>query len=172
MRNKILFNFKIRIGGIVNGEFDPNKTILVQGTSTEDFMRNLDHELEREGQPKLDGDSRVSLYNKLKDLEEKNINEQSMKKFIKTKLNEMLNIPTEVGGKEDLEILDIVKAKPYVEILSHVANDWGRDSSLYSNLSDLFIHDKLNLKKLIRILVDYDVYDDYSHLLNLNEKTN
>lgn len=68
---KTLFGFKIRIGGLENGEFNPDKEIFVSGNSTEEFMKNLDDQLIANGQPPMEGDSRVNLYNKLTALEDK-----------------------------------------------------------------------------------------------------
>lgn len=68
---KTLFGFNIRIGGLENGEFNPDKEIFVKGNSAEEFMKNLDAQLTAEGQPPLEGESRVNLYNKLTALEDK-----------------------------------------------------------------------------------------------------
>ena len=68
---KTLFGFKIRIGGLENGVFNPDKEIFVSGNSTEEFMKNLDDQLVANGQPPMEGESRVNLYNKLSALEDK-----------------------------------------------------------------------------------------------------
>jgi hypothetical protein len=68
---KTLFGFNIRIGGLENGIFNPDKEIFVTGNSAEEFMKNLDDQLIANGQPALEGDSRVKLYNKLTALEDK-----------------------------------------------------------------------------------------------------
>lgn len=87
---------------------------------------------------------------------------------MKKKLNE--NSPTEIGGKQDINIA--VPARPYVEILSHVANDFGKDSNLYHGLKEIYLHDEsFSLEKLINLLYEYGVYHKYSHLLNMNETT-
>ena len=94
--------------------------------------------------------------------------EGNYKKIIKQMLNEMLR-PNEMGDKSDVEMANIVQAKPYVELLAHVANDWGKDSDLYSELQTVFMRDKLDFNELVNILNNYDVYNDYAYLLGLNE---
>jgi hypothetical protein len=75
----------------------------------------------------------------------------------------------EVGGIEDLEMADIVSAKPYEGILMQVAQDLGRDNDLYQDLLSIYSAPKFDLKKVISTLIEYDVYRDYKYLLNLNE---
>jgi len=75
----------------------------------------------------------------------------------------------EVGGIEDLEMADIVSAKPYEGILMQVAQDLGRDNDLYQDLLSIYSAPKFDLKKIISTLIEYDVYRDYKYLLNLNE---
>jgi len=76
---------------------------------------------------------------------------------------------TEVGGREDVEFADIISVHPYDEILMQVRNDWGKDSDLYGELLNQFVGTKLNLPKVIAILKNYDVYDEYKHYFNMNE---
>ena len=75
----------------------------------------------------------------------------------------------EVGGIEDLEMADIVSAKPYEGILMQVAQDLGKDNDLYQDLLSIYSAPKFDLKKVISTLIEYDVYRDYKYLLNLNE---
>jgi hypothetical protein len=92
-----------------------------------------------------------------------------MKKFIKNKLRENYYPHIELGDETDVEMANIVSAKPYDIILAHVMNDWGKDSDLYHSLMNVFMEDRFDINKLIRVLKLYDVYDDYEHILNLNE---
>jgi hypothetical protein len=75
----------------------------------------------------------------------------------------------EIGGIEDLEMADIVSAKPYEGILIQVAEDWGRNSDLYQELLSIYTAPRFDLKQIISTLIEYDVYNDYKYLLNLNE---
>ena len=75
----------------------------------------------------------------------------------------------EVGGVEDLEMADIVSAKPYEGILMQVAQDLGRDSDLYQELLSIYAAPRFDLNQIISTLIEYDVYDEYKYLLNLNE---
>jgi len=64
---------------------------------------------------------------------------------------------------------DIVSAKPYEGILIQVAEDWGRNSDLYQELLSIYTAPRFDLKQIISTLIEYDVYNDYKYLLNLNE---
>ena len=76
---------------------------------------------------------------------------------------------TEIGTRGDLELANLVQARPYSEILYNISNDWGRESDLYQAALNSFVGDKVDIDKLIDILKYYDVYDDYIGLLGLNE---
>jgi hypothetical protein len=76
---------------------------------------------------------------------------------------------TEIGKKSDLELANLVKARPYSELLSKISNDWGRESDLYRTALKSFIGDKVDINGLINTLKNYDVYGDYTALLGLNE---
>lgn len=80
-----------------------------------------------------------------------------------------LNENTEIGTKHDAYLATLISAKPYEQVLDKASKDWGRESSLYSALESVFIKDRVDFKRLVSILKNYDVYDDYVHLLNLNE---
>jgi hypothetical protein len=85
-------------------------------------------------------------------------------------IEETLDIPGDtLGGMEDIEMADMVSAVPYEKILTYVSNDWGPDSDLYQDLLDAYSAPKFDLNNIMSILIDYDVYDDYKHLLDLNE---
>lgn len=79
------------------------------------------------------------------------------------------NEETEIGGKEDVEFADIVNLKPYDGILMQVRADWGKDSDLYQELLQQYVGEKLNFPKVISILKNYDVYDEYKHFFDMNE---
>ena len=64
---------------------------------------------------------------------------------------------------------DIVSAKPYEGILMQVAQDLGRDSDLYQELLSIYAAPRFDLNQIISTLIEYDVYDEYKYLLNLNE---
>ena len=85
-------------------------------------------------------------------------------------IEETLDIPGDtLGGMEDIEMADMVSAKPYEEILTYVSDDLGPDSDLYQELLDIYSAPKFDLHKIKSILVDYGVYNDYKHLFNVNE---
>ena len=98
-----------------------------------------------------------------------------MKKFIKTRLNELLkemyplNVPSTLGTKKDIELAKVLQAKPYFDLLVAIRNDWGKDSDVYQALVPFFLTDKFDNNGFIRTLQEYDVYEQYKHLLNLNE---
>ena len=81
---------------------------------------------------------------------------------------------SELGSREDVEDFGIkhLKVIPHFDILTQVAQDWGRDSSLYNALQYYFLRGDLSVSKLAGILKDYDVFDNYKHFLNLNEESN
>ena len=96
-----------------------------------------------------------------------------MRNFIKNRLkwhiNEHLKVSNEIGGLEDIEIVDLLKYQPYIQILNQVKKDWGGESDLYAQLLTCFINNKPDVKQLISVLKNFDVFDSYSHFLNLNE---
>ena len=57
---------------------------------------------------------------------------------------------------------------PYAELYKAVYNDWGPESGVFSALGHALYFDR-NINKAIKVLKNYDVYDDYKHLLGLNE---
>jgi hypothetical protein len=64
---------------------------------------------------------------------------------------------------------DISSYIPYGSLLAVVREEWGEDSDLYNALLGAYIEQPLNLNKVEKVLMNYDVYDDYMHLLRLNE---
>ena len=66
---RILFGFTLRIGDLVDGAFNPNQEIKVQGNSTEEFMANLKRQLEDNHVPPLAKESEQKMWEKLSDLE-------------------------------------------------------------------------------------------------------
>lgn len=75
----------------------------------------------------------------------------------------------EIGGKPDIEMAQVLQARPYEEILTKVGEDWGKNSDIFHLLLELYMAPKFNYKAFIQLLQNYDVYDEYKHLLNLNE---
>jgi len=81
-----------------------------------------------------------------------------------------------IGNMNDIEMADMIHIKPYEELLRKVREDWGAESDIYYNLALAFWEDddKIDLPKIEKILYDYDLYDDYKHLIgkgiSLNEK--
>lgn len=75
----------------------------------------------------------------------------------------------EIGGKGDIELAKLIKARPYEEVLAHVGKDWGRNSDVYNFLLEIFVADKFDYKAFLQVLQNYDIYDEYAHLFNLNE---
>ena len=79
-------------------------------------------------------------------------------------------VDSELGGKEyfkfgkDQNMSDVV---PYFELVNTIFNDWGPNSDLYNAIVDAAAN--FDTKRIINILNDYDVYDEYAHFLHLNE---
>jgi hypothetical protein len=98
---------------------------------------------------------------------------EELKSLIREELTKYLK-ESEIGGKEDIDpfVLKHMKYIPYLNILSAIAKDWGRDSDYYYSIQNLFSkyeNDKYLHDKLIAKLKDFDLYNDYQHLLSLNE---
>ena len=78
-----------------------------------------------------------------------------LKSLIREELTKYLK-ESEIGGKEDIDpfVLKHMKYIPYLNILSAIAKDWGRDSDYYYSIQNLFskyendkyLHDKLIAK--------------------------
>lgn len=79
------------------------------------------------------------------------------------------NTDSTIGSKGDIELANVISYKPYAFILDKVMKDWGGNSDLYQSLLDVFAYDKFDYNKLVSVLKNYDVYDDYSYMLGLNE---
>ena len=57
---------------------------------------------------------------------------------------------------------------PYMDLYTAVYNDWGKDSDVFRALGHaLYVQQDVN--KAVNVLKNYDVYNDYQHLLGLNE---
>jgi hypothetical protein len=77
-----------------------------------------------------------------------------------------------LGGIEHLDDeqnFNVTEFLPYIDLLTKVEEDWGEDSDLYNSLLNAYLDRPLNLKRIISVLKNYDVYDDYISLVNLNE---
>ena len=98
---------------------------------------------------------------------------KSVNKIIKVNRKDVdFNAPlteTEVGDRNDVELASLIKTHPYEKILDQVGTDYGYDSDLYYYVVDCFMGDKVNVERLIKVLKDYEVYDQYSHHFNMNE---
>ena len=76
MMNKTPLTVKVRIGDVVpannlKGEkFNSQEIFMLEGYTTEDLMKELDIKLKEKNAPSLDDESRVTLYNKFKEIEE------------------------------------------------------------------------------------------------------
>ena len=68
-------------------------------------------------------------------------------------------------GKEN-NYSDVI---PYDELTSTILADWGHNSDLYNAVLDAYIVTPFDLNRVIKVLKDYDVYDEYMPLLHLNE---
>ena len=74
--NKTPLTVKVRIGDVVpannlKGEkFNSQEIFMLEGYTTEDLMKELDIKLKEKNAPSLDDESRVTLYNKFKEIEE------------------------------------------------------------------------------------------------------
>lgn len=91
-----------------------------------------------------------------------------MKRYIKI-YEQFIKEYSEKGGKDDIEFATDIHIRPYFDILIKISEDFGRDSDLYNEVFNLFVEDKININKLINILKNYDVYNEYSYLLKFNE---
>lgn len=87
--------------------------------------------------------------------------------YIKYLKNNPLLKESEQGAKNDVELHKIIgNILPYEDLLWAVQGEWGK-GDLYHDL-EAAIFDK-NTNEIINILKDYDVWEDYKHILNLNE---
>lgn len=57
---------------------------------------------------------------------------------------------------------------PYMDLYTAVYNDWGKDSDVFKALGHA-LYFQQDVNKAVNVLKNYDVYDDYQHLLGLNE---
>lgn len=73
---------------------------------------------------------------------------------------------SELGTKEDLNSDAIFL--PFIELIATVRNDWGEHSDLFQDLFEVYT--ERNVSKIIDVLKEYDVFEKYQHLLNLNEE--
>ena len=74
--NKTPLTVKVRIGDVIPSnnlkgeEFNSQEIFMLEGFTTEDLMKELDQKLKEKNAPSLDDESRVTLYNKFKEIEE------------------------------------------------------------------------------------------------------
>jgi len=71
-----------------------------------------------------------------------------------------------LGTKLDVSIGDNSFIVPYEELLYKIGQDHGNNDLYYE--AEQAIFDK-NFKALVNVLKDYSVYEDYKHMLSLNE---
>jgi hypothetical protein len=87
--------------------------------------------------------------------------------YIKYLKNNPLLNESEQGTKDDVELHKIIgNSIPFADLLWAVKEDWGK-GDLYFELEEA-IFDK-DADRIKSILQNYDVWDDYKHMLNLNE---
>lgn len=93
------------------------------------------------------------------------------KEDIKNIIREIL-AENEIGNKDDIDMATKNYVDPYFDLLYQVGLDWGKGSSIYNALENAWLNANKTFPevgKLIKILKDYDVYNDYQHFLKLNE---
>lgn len=77
-----------------------------------------------------------------------------------------LLLETELGTDLDVAITGDNIMLPYEDLLAQIEKDWGKEDLYYEVEQAIFDKDQ---KQLINILKNWDVYNDYSYLLGLNE---
>ena len=76
MKNKTPLTVKVRIGDVISSnnlkgeKFNSKEIFMLEGFTTEDLMKELDQKLKEKNAPSLADESRITLYNKFKEIEE------------------------------------------------------------------------------------------------------
>lgn len=83
-----------------------------------------------------------------------------------------------IGTMDDIKMANLLKIKPYEDLLKQISKDFGTRSDIYHDLMMAFWGEDdsipVDVSKIEKILWDYDIYDEYSYFIGkgikLNEK--